>query len=203
MVLQTCGGEVRGSVRGTPSYPILDALTANTELFSHFGGHQQAAGFTTRPENVAALTDRLRRRAANAITDDEAIPKLIIDAEISPHEVNWQLYDQLQALEPFGVGNPVPLFVCRRLRLLEFKCVGNNHLSLTMRRGDRQLSAIMFRRGDVAQYLRRNSEIDVVFGLELNDWNGERTLQLRVRDITFESRNSFDSPGNYLVPEPV
>jgi single-stranded-DNA-specific exonuclease len=136
------------------------------------------------------------------LTDDEAIPKLMIDAEISPHQVSWQLYDQLQALEPCGVGNPTPLFLCRRLRLLEFKCVGNNHLRLTLRRGDRQLSAIMFRRGDLAQFLRRNIEIDLVFGLEVNDWNGDRTLQLRVRDMSFESLDCLDIPGSRTIPGP-
>ena len=75
--------------------------------------------------------------------------------------------------------------------------MGNNHLQLTLRRGATQLSAIAFRRGGLTQYLRRNLEIDLVFSLEVNDWNGDRVLQLRVRDLAFEPAFPQDAAGYF------
>ncbi len=186
VVLHTTGDEVRGSVRGTRAFGMLDALRANADLLDRYGGHELAAGFSTRPELVPLLTERLRARAANALVDADVLPTLHIDAVVPARQLTWQLYDQLQAIEPCGVGNPLPLFLCRRLRLFEYRRVGNNHLRLTVGRGSQRLSAIVFRRGDLAQYLRRNIDIDLVFSLEANDWNGYRSLQMRVRDMSFE-----------------
>jgi single-stranded-DNA-specific exonuclease len=186
VVLQRCGLEVRGSVRGTPAFGMLDALRANADLLDRFGGHQLAAGFTTKPACVRVLTDRLREQAAACLCARDLLPTLRIDAEVPLHELTWQLYDQLQALEPCGVGNPLPLFLCKRLRLLEYRKVGNNHLRLAVGKGHLRIPAILFRRADLAQYLRRYMEVDVVFNLEANDYNGSRNLQLKVRDLAFE-----------------
>ena len=113
MVVQVCGDTIRGSLRGTTSFPILDALRSTSDLLSHYGGHQQAAGFVTEPEHLAEVTRRIRDFAASLPGAGSAFPQLRIDAELSPYDVGWQLHDQLQVLEPFGVGNPTPLFLCR------------------------------------------------------------------------------------------
>jgi single-stranded-DNA-specific exonuclease len=186
LVLQQVDGDVRGSLRGTPSFDVLEALCANADVLDRFGGHQLAAGFTTTPERVAPLLERLRRRAATSLEASDVLPRLEIDAEVTLRQLNWQLYDQLQALEPCGVGNPLPLFLSRHLKLLDFRRAGNNHLRLTVGHGSQRMTAIVFRRGDLAQYLRRNMQIDLVFYLEANEWNGHRSLQLRVRDMAFD-----------------
>ena len=186
VVLQAAGQEVRGSARGTPAFDMLEALRANAEWLDRFGGHQLAAGFTTSADKLPALSDGLRLRAASTLAAADVQPTLQIDAEVVPKQLTWQLYDQLQALEPCGVGNALPLFLCRHLRVLDFKRVGNNHLRLLVGRGNSRLTAIVFRRGDLAQYLRRHMTVDLVFNLEANEWNGYRSLQLRVRDMSFD-----------------
>ena len=186
VVLQAAGQEVRGSARGTPAFDMLEALRANAEWLDRFGGHQLAAGFTTSADKLPALSERLRLRAASTLAAADVQPTLQIDAEVVPKQLTWQLYDQLQALEPCGVGNALPLFLCRHLRVLDFKRVGNNHLRLLVGRGNSRLTAIVFRRGDLAQYLRRHMTVDLVFNLEANEWNGYRSLQLRVRDMSFD-----------------
>src|SRR5262249_51380293 len=120
VVLQECGGEVRGSARGTSAFGMLDALRASADLLDRFGGHQLAAGFSTTRERVPSPTLRLRRLAAGALVAQDVLPTLQIDAAVSPRQLTWQLFDQLQVLEPCGVGNPLPLFVCHRLRLLDY-----------------------------------------------------------------------------------
>ncbi len=192
VVLQQCGLEVRGSVRGTPAFGMLDALRANADLLDRFGGHQLAAGFTTKQASIRLLTERLRERAASCLCAMDVLPTLRIDAEVALHELTWQLYDQLQILEPCGVGNPLPLFLCKRLRLLDFRKVGNNHLRLALGRGNLRITAMLFRRADLAQYFRRYMDLDVVFHLEANDYNGYRNLQLRVRDLAFEPAHGHD-----------
>lgn len=200
VVLFSGGSEVRGSGRGTAAFGMLDALRANADLLLRYGGHQLAAGFTIRPEDVPRLAERLQRRAAELRLDGDARPVLRVDAEVAPGQLSWALYDQLQALEPCGVGNPLPLFLCRHMRVFEFRQVGNNHLRLTVGRGDRRFPAIVYRRGDLANYLRRNIEVDIVFHLEANDWNGTRSLQLRVRDMAFEPSGMQDFDGEGSTP---
>jgi single-stranded-DNA-specific exonuclease len=159
-----------------------------------FGGHQQAAGFTARLENVEALVQRLRQSPAltRGATD---MAELRIDVEMSPFDADWRLFDQMQIIEPCGVGNPIPLFLGKRLRLRDFRCFGNNHLELTFRRGGMTRKVIAFRRGDLARYLYRNHEIDLVYSIEVNDWEGERALQLRMHDMAFEPAYQGDSDG--------
>lgn len=186
VVLQRQDGEVRGSARGTPAFSMLDALRTCEELLDRYGGHQLAAGFTTAPDRLPALIARLQQHAAASLVEGDVRPVLEIDAEVTSQQITWSLYDQLQALEPCGVGNPLPLFLCRRVRLGDVRTVGNNHLRLSIGKGNQRLTALVFRRGDLAPYLRRNMDADLVFHLEANDWNGYRTLQLRVRDMQFE-----------------
>lgn len=194
VVVQESGdGDVRGSARGTPAFDVLEALRENADLLDQFGGHQLAAGFTTSAERAVQLADRLRARASQSLAAEDVLPTLQIDAEVAPRELTWALHDQLQALEPCGMGNPLPLFIARQLRVFDYRQVGNNHLRLLVGRGSTRLTAIVFRRGELAHYLRRNMHVDLVFNLEANEWNGYRTLQLRVRDMQFEPAFQFDA----------
>lgn len=192
VVLLESGEEVRGSARGTSAFGMLEALRANADLLDRYGGHELAAGFTTRPDQIARLAERLRARAVLRLGPEDVLPTLLIDTEVAARDLTWTLHQQLQAMEPFGVGNPLPLFLCRHLRLFEFRQAGNNHLRLVVGKGSQRLSATAFRRGDLTPYLRRNIELDLVFSLEANDWNGSRTLQLRVRDLAFEPTHGYD-----------
>ena len=186
IVLQESNHEVRGSARGTRVFGMLEALKANADLLDRFGGHEMAAGFTTRPDQIPKLAERLRSRAAENLRAEDVLPTLRIDAEVAARDLTWTLYQELQAMEPFGIGNPLPMFLCRHMRVLEYRRMGNNHLRMIVGKGGMRLPALVFRRGDLAAYLRRNVEVDLVFSLEANDWNGCRTLQLRVRDLSFE-----------------
>jgi single-stranded-DNA-specific exonuclease len=195
IVLCETGGEVRGSARGTRGFGVLEAFKANADLLDRFGGHEMAAGFTTRSNQIPKLAERLRTRAGARLGPDDVLPTLQIDAELGARELTWSLHQDLQLMEPFGVSNPLPVFLCRRMRILEYRRMGNNHLRMIVGKGDQRLPALVFRRGDLACHLRRNMEVDLVFSLEANDWNGCRTLQLRVRDLSFEPARGYDIDG--------
>ncbi|MGH2344343.1 MAG: DHHA1 domain-containing protein, partial [Chloroflexota bacterium] len=186
IVVLAAGGEVRGSGRGTAGFDMLEALRVNADLLNRYGGHEMAAGFTVDPARLARFTERLRARADHLLSEDEVRPMLRIDAEVSSRDLTWSLYDELRLLEPFGAGNPLPTFLCRHMRLHEFRDVGNNHLRLVVGKGSLRLPAMLFRGGNLTRHLRRNMEMDLVFNLEVNDWEGCRTLQLNVKDVLFE-----------------
>jgi len=199
VVLLEANGEVRGSARGVPGFDILEALQAHADLLRRFGGHQLAAGFTADSQHAEALVTALRQRVATLLSAKEALPTLQFDAELSPGQITWRLLDQLQALEPCGIGNPSPLFLCRRLRVLEFRIGGNNHLRLSVGKGGQRLEAFVFRRGDLARFMHRHMDVDLIFSLETNEWNDVSNLQLRVRDMAFEPNYSLglDSGAPY------
>ncbi len=187
LVLRHEGDEVRGSLRGAPPDALLDALNANRDLLTRYGGHQQAAGFMMPPRNVEALADRLRDYLRPGLAGRSAAHRVEIDAELQLQQVNWQLLDQLRALEPCGIGNPQAVFLCRGLRVVESRVVGNDNLRVTVQSGGKKLTAMAYRRGDLADLLGRASDIDLVFSIEVNDWQDSRSLQLQIRDIGFDT----------------
>jgi single-stranded-DNA-specific exonuclease len=182
LVLHRTGGQMRGTLRAMPNCSLVDALIANQDLLDQFGGHAQAAGFTTTEANVETLISRMREYV-RCVCSNGALPELRIDAEVSPYEVDWQLFWQLQVLEPFGAGNRAPLLLCRKLRVHDCRAVSGAHLQLTLKRGNIMLHAFAYGRARLAGLLRKNQEIDVLFTLELAERDGEPALQLRVQDL--------------------
>ena len=186
LVLHDCGDLVRGTLRAVPPCSMVDALIASRDLLDQFGGHAQAAGFLAPAANVELLVDRLRGYLACACATNPAA-ELRIDAEVTPYEIDWQLYWQLQVLEPYGAGNNQPLLLCRRLRVQDYRSVGGAHLQLTLRRGSVVLQAFAYGHAHLAELLRKNQEIDILFNLEVVERDGEPTLQLRVQDFDLAS----------------
>jgi single-stranded-DNA-specific exonuclease len=122
------------------------------------------------------------------------LPVLAVDAEVSLTDISLAAYDRLAELEPCGAGFAAPLFVCRNLRVMDHRVVGNNHLRLTLGSPRRAVGAIAFGQGDLAGLLTRDQLLDVVFSLEVNDWNGDRTVQLKVRDLAPASSAAVAAP---------
>src|SRR4029434_9842470 len=118
VVLSVDGDMAHGSGRSIEAYHLLNGLTACADLFEKFGGHSHAAGITIRPDRIAELRRRLNERAAAYLTADDLEPLVKIDLELKPEDVTFSLARELDALEPFGAGNPRPVFVTRNLRRL-------------------------------------------------------------------------------------
>ena len=112
-------GEIgHGSARSIEAYHLFNGLTACRDLLDKFGGHSHAAGLAIRRDRVAEFRRRLNEHAASCLTEEDLVPALEIDAEVNAAELNFQLSQDLRLLEPFGAGNPRPLFVTRGLRVL-------------------------------------------------------------------------------------
>ena len=173
----------RGSCRSIPEFHITDALDKCTDLLVRHGGHAAAAGFTVSNENLDSLADRLRGLAAERLADVELIPALTADAEVELAHMSWELQRELAQLEPCGYANPHPLFLSRNVRLLGQRAVGKEGRHLKLRLSDDRATwdGIAFRQGEWAGKLP--DRVDIVYHLEVNEWNDQRRLQLNVQDV--------------------
>src|SRR5687767_12103716 len=118
-VVISLDGELgHGSARSIEAYHLFDGLTECRDLLEKFGGHSHAAGLTIKRDRVSEFRSRLNRHAASCLSDEDLVPALHVDAEVPATAVTLGLAGQLSALEPYGAGNPRPVFITRQLRVL-------------------------------------------------------------------------------------
>ena len=175
--------ESRGSARSIPEFHITRALDACADLLLRYGGHRAAAGFTARTADLPKLKARLTDLAEKALKDVDLTPTLEVDAEVPLREMNGQVWKALQALRPFGEGNPEPLFLSRHVQVRRQRAVGSGgvHLKLLLSDGGIVWDGIAFRQGDWAGHLP--DYVDIVYHLQVNEWAGEERLQLNIQDV--------------------
>ncbi len=175
--------ESRGSARSIPEFNITEALDQCRDLLVRHGGHAAAAGFTVRNENLPALKERLQAIAQAQLADQELMPTLHIDAEVTLADLDWATYEHLRQVEPCGHGNEPPVLVVRDLEVRHSRAVGTEgrHLKLKVSDGRVVFDAIAFGMGAWADHMP--ARVDLAFTLDVNEWNGERRLQLNVQDL--------------------
>lgn len=180
----------KGSARSIPQFNIYEAMSNCGELFEKFGGHELAAGFTLKSDKIPLLRERLSAEAQNIFGDRPVMPEIIVDYRLTPHDISFKTIDQLKLLEPFGIGNPCPLFVFRGLKLLSAKTVGfdHKHLSLSVYDGVNEIKCIGYNLGRLYNLLSNCKKIDIICSMETNQWNNKESIQLNIKDIK-ASRN--------------
>jgi single-stranded-DNA-specific exonuclease len=188
IILEMGPEESRGSCRSIPEFHITEALDASADLLVRHGGHAQAAGLTLRNEDLPQFKSRMQKIAEEKLAGLDLVPAIAVDAEIALDEVDWSLYETLAQLEPTGQANRTPVFLSRNVEVMSHRTVGQEGAHLQMRLsssngGDahKLLPAIAFRQGAWADGLPQF--IDVVYSINLNEWNGRRNLQLMVQDM--------------------
>jgi single-stranded-DNA-specific exonuclease len=188
VVIELGEEESRGSVRSILEFDITKALDECRDLLLRYGGHSLAAGFTVKAEHLATLEERLRGIAACQLSGLELVPTLSIDAEIPLTDLQPAIFAAAQTLEPSGPSNPPPTFLSHGVEVREARLVGETHLRLTLTdltgscKGGRVIwDGIAFGKGAEANSLSRH--IDIVYVPEIQWWNNEERLQLRVLDL--------------------
>jgi single-stranded-DNA-specific exonuclease len=183
VVVEQGDEESKGSCRSIKEFHITEALDECSELLVRHGGHAAAAGFTVHNDRLDDLVARLFDIAERELGDRELVPTLSIDADVSLDEMNWATAEWLQGLEPCGYGNPPALFVSRDVPLVDAKSVGSEgqHLKLVLKANQISYDGIGFRMGERLSGL--GDRVDVVYHLEVNEWHGERRLQLNIQDV--------------------
>ncbi len=185
LVAEVGDEETHGSARSIPDFNITAALDNCRELLVRHGGHAAAAGFTVRNENLDTLRARLEQIAAAELAGKDLTPSLAVDAETPLEKFDYALVEQLARLEPCGYANPQPVFVTPGLAVASARQVGadRKHLKLALRdpRTNTFWDAIAFRMGE--WYGNLPHRVDVAYTIEINEFNGRRSLQLNVKDI--------------------
>jgi single-stranded-DNA-specific exonuclease len=187
IVLSLENGFAHGSARSIANYHLLNALESCPDLFEQFGGHAAAAGMKIRSENIEAVREALNVYAETSLTDDHLQPELNIDARVSPPTLTLQMVQELAQLEPFGAGNPKPIFVTGGLNLREEPIVmKEKHLKLWLDDGDgRRFEAVWWDgvERSSGRTLAPGSRIEMAYTAEVNTWQSNKRLQLVVEDL--------------------
>jgi single-stranded-DNA-specific exonuclease len=174
----------RGSGRSIAEFDLINALKECQDLLTKYGGHTRAAGMNLATSDLPEFQRRIYEIASKELAGLDLRPHINIDAGISLSSLDFTLYDQIQRLAPFGMGNPEPVFLTRQVSLNNLKQMGNNseHIRCRVKQGDAILNAVGW---DFSKYLNElPKNVDIVYKLELNNWNGQQSLRLNLLDFS-------------------
>jgi single-stranded-DNA-specific exonuclease len=175
--------EGHGSARCVPGYNLLATLTECSGHLLRYGGHMEAAGITVAASQVEAFRDAFCHETARKAPTEEV--QLPVVAEVAPKELTLELVRELNCLQPFGQGNPEPLFLSTGMDVCQARHVGKlgNHLQFKLRKDNTTLAGIYFRAGKAPGLPQCGDRIDTVFAVQENVWQGHSSLSLLVRDV--------------------
>ena len=177
------GNESKGSGRSIPGFDLHDALMKCLDHIEKFGGHSMAIGITIKKSELEQFSQSLENVAKEEHTE-EIVPIVQIDAKISLSDINKEMVESLNQLEPFGEGNKMPIFVIKNLKIDSIRALTEGkHLKLTLREGNNMVNAIGFNMGSLAEEYKIGDKIDVAGMLEINSFNGVDSVQINLKDI--------------------
>jgi single-stranded-DNA-specific exonuclease len=187
-------GEIVGSGRSISEFDITAMLTECAEFLINFGGHKQACGFTLKNrEALEPFLTKAKKIAAEKLTGLELAPTLEIDLEIDFKEISEDLYSAMQKLRPFGVDNAQPKFLTKNLTIINIMNMGSDgqHLKLKLQNEDRILFyAVAFSVIDEWKQLKVGDKVDLVYYIDMNEWNGNRNIQLKIIDLKYNANTA-------------
>ena len=184
IVLTQSGEYVAGSARSVSGFNVYEAIHQCKDLLLGYGGHFYAAGMTLEANNVDAFCQKFEEIVEATIHPELLIPEIVIDAEISFRDVRRPFYEILCQMEPFGPGNCRPVFIARNVYNTGYsKIVKDTHLRFSLKHDGIILTGIGFGMAEKMPLLEANKPLDVIFKIDENEWNGEKTLQLKIIDL--------------------
>lgn len=185
-------GIISGSARSVGGFDIYSAIDSCSDLLTNFGGHKYAAGLSMKIDKLPEFKTRFEAYVAAHIREDQLQPTLHIEAELQLGDITNAFYNVLRHLEPFGPGNPRPLFVSRHLiNHRDTRTVGkqNEHLRLDVTDRRAAITGIAFGRADMATHIQNGNPVDICYELNENTFNHHTTIQMMVQDIKTCSAN--------------
>jgi single-stranded-DNA-specific exonuclease len=187
VVLSIKDGVAKGSARSIQGFHLVDNLRAVEELLTAYGGHYHAAGMTLPADRVDDLRAALDTRAHEQLDADQLTRRIRVDTEVPLERLTYELAETLLRLAPYGMGNPEPSLVARGVEVLDYRLVGKEriHVKLILDAGTRDIDAIAFSMAD--RQLLFKTPVDIVYIPEINEYNGRKSLQVRVKDLRASS----------------
>lgn len=182
-------GTFRGSARSVVGFNVVEAIGKCQDLMIEFGGHPGAAGLSLKKENFNKFKEKINKIASAKLLDKDLTPVLEIDAELQAGDINWPLFDELIKFEPFGKDNEAPIFLAKDFIISALRIVGNGSKHLKLELKSQKLPGKVFKaigfglvKNNQAEF-KVGDNVDLVFEIIKDEWNGRRDLQLRVEDI--------------------
>jgi single-stranded-DNA-specific exonuclease len=184
VVLTKSGDIVAGSARSVVGFNLYEAIHACKEYLLGYGGHFAAAGMTLEEKNVHAFAAAFEKVVSTTLLPEQKIPVIEIDLEIEMTALNWNLYKLIGQMEPFGPDNLRPVFLLRGVWNTGYsKIVKDEHIRFSITDGQHTFNGIGFGLAKKFTLLEKQQSVDIAFTLDENDFNNQRTLQIRVIDI--------------------
>lgn len=174
----------KASARSIAGFNIIEVIRKLEGLYLEGGGHPMAAGFSIETSKIEEFTRKINEISKPLLTQDLLLRKLKIDTEIDFNQINQKLHDKLKGFEPTGLGNFPPLFVTRKVEVVEARIVGrdNTHLKLKLKKDNCVFDAITFGLAKIYSPSPK-TYLDMVYSIEENIWNGHTGLQLKIKDL--------------------
>lgn len=184
ILISTENGVGKGSGRSIKTFNLFHALENSGSLLLKYGGHELAAGLSVSDKNIDAFRKDINDYAKSVLTDEDFIPVINIDCELPLKFVSLATIERMTFLEPYGMGNPIPVFYCRNASVVSQRLLKNGkHLKLVLSDGENHVDAIGFNMGTFASNIRQGDSVDVAFSLSVNDFRGDRSAQIVLKDI--------------------
>ncbi|SFQ29760.1 single-stranded-DNA-specific exonuclease RecJ [Hymenobacter arizonensis] len=191
VILTQRDGKATGSARSVAGFDVHEALEACAPLLDQYGGHRAAAGLTLKVENVPAFQRRFEEVVADTLTTEHLVRPVEVAAWLPLNRINEDFFAELRRMEPFGPGNPNPVFASQRLVAVpnSARVVGQGHLKLRLASADMQgpaVDAIGFGLADYLPEIEQGKPFSACYTVELNEYRGQRSVQLRLLDVRWE-----------------
>lgn len=208
IIIAVNDGIGKASCRSIEGFHMKNALDFCANDFVVYGGHSMAAGFTIEAAKIAAFTAHIKDYAEENLPEDILTPVCKIEAVVYPQDITLDLIHELSLLEPFGMGNTKPQFVCQHLYVSQCKTIGreNTHLRFVFEYGGQRFTAIGW---NMAQYAEQIAYkyVDIVFQPEINHWNDKDYIQFKLSDIHLSDNSpmflekypSYDTVGKVYL----
>lgn len=171
----------KGSARSIPGFNVIEAICASSELLIDAGGHPMAAGFSIRTEHIEAFSKSINVYGQKTLKEDMLTSVIKIECKLSTEDINRETLKLIEMFEPYGIGNPEPVFLTDNMLIEDVRGVGagGKHLKLQLN----GLSAIGFNLGEKRYGLRPGYLVDVVYTLDEDHFNGNDKIQLKIKDL--------------------
>ena len=184
IVLTQSGDYAAGSARSVPGFNLYEAIHACKEHLLGYGGHFAAAGMTLEAGQVDAFREKFEQVVSSTITPEQLIPEIVIDAEIALQDIRQPFYDIISQMEPYGPENLRPVFIAKKVIDTGWsKVVKEQHIRFSVQQHNVTVTGIGFGMAEKFHLLQQKQPIDIVFTIDINEWNGNTSLQIKVIDF--------------------
>lgn len=184
----------KGSARSIPNFDIFNSMLKVKNLFEKFGGHKQAAGLSILKENIEEFKLEINKIADTILSEEDLKKEIEVEFILDNKDISFTNIEQLKMLEPFGIGNPTPIFIIRDAVITEIKKIGKDreHLKFKVKIDKDYFDCISFNKGYLFDSLNESDIVDLIVSLEINEYRGNKKIQLRVNEIML-NKLCFDS----------